>query len=67
VARFQIVTDIDTHTEGDTTDAFKDLGHTQAVLQSYKEVGNWVELSFSGGLTVAIPEARIQYIAETTT
>ncbi|MFG3660260.1 hypothetical protein [Streptomyces sp. NPDC047706] len=61
---FQIVTDAATYTEGEATSDFKELGYDRAVLESYKEIGDWVELSYGGGLTVSIPEARIRYIAE---
>lgn len=62
--RFQIVTDTATYTEGEATTDFKDLGHDHAVLDDCQEVGDWIELVYSCGLKVAIPEARIQYIAE---
>lgn len=63
--RFQIITDTATYTHGDTTDVFAVLGHDKAVLEDYKTVGDWVDLSYSGGLTYRIPEVRIQGVAET--
>lgn len=64
--RFQIVTDTATYTEGEGTTDFKGLGHDVAILKAYREVGDWIELAYSDGLTISIPEARIQHIAETT-
>lgn len=64
MARFQIVTDTTTYTEGESTTVFKELGFGRPVLKSFKEKGDWIELTYSGALTIAIPESRIQYIAE---
>jgi hypothetical protein len=64
MARFQIITDTTTYTHGDTTDAFAALGHKEAVLEDYKPVGDWIDLFYSGGFELSIPEARVKYIAK---
>jgi hypothetical protein len=64
MARFQIITDTATYTEGDTTDAFAGLGHDKAVLEDYTAVADWIDLSYSGGFELSIPEARIKHIAK---
>jgi hypothetical protein len=65
MGRFQIITDTATYTQGEATDAFGSLGYDQAGLEDFKEVGDWIELVYTGGLKISIPESRIQYIAET--
>lgn len=62
--RFQIVTDTATYTEGEVTTDFAGLGYDRVTLNDYQEAGDWIELLYSDGLTVTIPEARIRYVAE---
>lgn len=62
---FQLRTvDGETYTQGDTNKP--PFGDPDAVLASWKEAeaGGYIELHFSHGLAVAIPERRIDYLAE---
>jgi hypothetical protein len=42
---------------------FTPLGDTTAVLESFDHNGDYVDLTYTGGLTVSIPETQIAYIA----
>ncbi|WP_330173002.1 hypothetical protein OG875_04985 [Streptomyces sp. NBC_01498] len=59
---FFITTDETTHIQGETTELFKALGVASARLESYDHQGDYVDLTYTGGLNLAIPEYRVRRI-----
>lgn len=62
--KFQIVTtDGDSHVDGESRRFV--VFETAETLQEFVYDGDYVELRYSGGIKVSIPEAQIAYIVTT--